>query len=133
MEQLTLKTLTYAYQKNMLHLILMPEHQSTEIELFHPSVKMDTKEKFYKLVSDTIQRGMDITPCSDRKAKNIRFRQFVYYYCYKYGKMSYSELGRLTGFDHATVIHAIRKLEGYIEIEPDTRKEVEHYKRLLGL
>lgn len=60
-----------------------------------------------------------------RKHEVVQARQFAMFFLRKYTRLSLSESGALFLRDHATVIHASRKIENESLLYSDTRADVE--------
>jgi chromosomal replication initiator protein len=55
------------------------------------------------------------------------------YLCRELTDQSYASIGtRFGGRDHSTVIHAYKKIEDRMEVEPDVRDEVQSIRKRVG-
>ena len=63
---------------------------------------------------------------SSRRSINIaRPRQIAMFLCKDLTSYSYPEIGRaFGGKDHTTVIHAVKKIESMLEIDPKLKKQI---------
>lgn len=62
----------------------------------------------------------------NREGETVRARQIAMYVARKMTGRSYPEIGRqIGGFDHSTVVHAYRKIEGLLETNPEVRTDVD--------
>jgi chromosomal replication initiator protein len=68
---------------------------------------------------------------SPKRAKPItQARQIAMYLCRELTNESFPEIGsRFGGRDHATVIHAVNKVTGQLEADPDIQREVQELRR----
>lgn len=69
----------------------------------------------------------------DRRAKVIFLRHLYFYICHHLLNISASWLSRLTGFNHATIMHSAQVIDDYIFTEPAVRNQVKDIKYKLGL
>jgi len=61
----------------------------------------------------------------DRKADVVLARQMYYYICFKHSRDSLVRIGKLINRNHATVIHANKMIENYMELYPNLNSEYE--------
>jgi len=62
----------------------------------------------------------------ERQGETLRARQIGMFVARKFTGRPYVEIGRqFGGFDHATVIHACRKVEAMIDDDPEIRSDVD--------
>lgn len=71
-----------------------------------------------------IDRVLDTIHFKSRKGDLIRVRQMYYYFKKKLTKESLESIGNVFNQDHATVLHAVRKIEGYIDSYPDYKRKI---------
>lgn len=61
-----------------------------------------------------------------REGETVRARQVAMFLARRMTGRSYPEIGRqMGGFDHSTVLHACRKIEGQLESHPEVRTDVD--------
>ena len=59
----------------------------------------------------------DIMIAKNRKKEIVFVRQLIHYFLKKETKLSLNQIGLLTGDqDHATTLHSVKKIKGYLEI-----------------
>jgi chromosomal replication initiator protein len=62
----------------------------------------------------------------DRTGDALRARQIGMFLSRRMTQRSYPEIGkRWGGFDHSTVVHACRKIEGLLDTNPEVRTDVD--------
>ena len=67
-----------------------------------------------------------------RKARVVRARQIAMYLSYKMTEQSFAEIGRrFGGRDHSTILHAARKIERLIPVDPSIADEIERIKEVI--
>lgn len=70
---------------------------------------------------------------SKRRLKNITdARHWIIYILYNYNKMTLAQIGRILNKNHATCIHAIRRIEAQSEIYPDINETKENLIKLIN-
>ena len=87
-----------------------------------------------KLIIETVSRYFDLRPeefLSQKRNRNISYpRQIAMYLCRDIMGLSLPKIGEdFGGRDHTTVIHAIQKIEGDIQMNQETKRTVEELKR----
>lgn len=90
------------------------------------SSKIITPEMIIKAVASMFRiKEEDIT--SKRKTKEIVVpRQIAIYLCKNLTELSYNKIGEyFGGKDHSTIIHAIKKVEAFIEEDDELKEKVE--------
>lgn len=90
------------------------------------SSKVITPEMIIKAVASMFRiKEEDIT--SKRKTKEIVVpRQIAIYLCKNLTELSYNKIGEyFGGKDHSTIIHAIKKVESFIEEDDELKEKVE--------
>ena len=68
---------------------------------------------------------IELKDSKTRKSEKVAACQFSMYFLRKYTRLSLSETGALFLKDHATIIHACRKIENESIFYPDTRMDIE--------
>lgn len=88
--------------------------------------------KYFKEIEQIICSGEGIEPenlYEKTRLHNIVFaRQLIYYFLSIFTKCTLRSLSDLYGQKHATVIHAIRAIKNYIEVDRKVRIKVNFYK-----
>lgn len=90
------------------------------------SAKIITPEMIIKAVSSVFRiKEEDIT--SKRKTKDIVLpRQIAIYLCKNLTELSYNKIGEyFGGKDHSTIIHAIKKVEAFMEEDSEIKEKIE--------
>lgn len=90
------------------------------------SAKIITPEMIIKAVSSVFRiKEEDIT--SKRKTKEIVLpRQIAIYLCKNLTELSYNKIGEyFGGKDHSTIIHAIKKVEAFMEEDSEIKEKIE--------
>lgn len=63
-----------------------------------------------------------------RKRPYVHYRQIIWYYCWhvvrKNDKISWTELGFVTGHNHATVMHGVKTVQELIDAKDKTNMEL---------
>ena len=113
MSELTGSHLTADFARGVLKDTLSQRNTGPSIEQIQKTVA-----GFYKLTVSELK--------SPRRLKNIAMpRQIAMYLCKKLVKASYPELGgKFGGKDHTTVIHACRKIERQLKVDPELQDEI---------
>ena len=62
-----------------------------------------------------------------RERKIINARQLFFKLIRMHTELSLSEIGKIAGLDHATIIHAIKKLDGYLSYDKKLRRKFDLY------
>lgn len=80
-------------------------------------------------IQQTVADFYQISPTdlkSPRRMKTLAYpRQVAMYLCKKHLRLSFPELGqRFGGKDHTTVLHAYRKIQGLLEIDPNLQNDI---------
>lgn len=85
----------------------------------------ETVAKYYELtINDMMQKT--------NKRRIVKARQVSMYFHKQMTKLSLAEIGVKVGFkDHSTVLDAIRKVNGYIEVDNKFKKEIDEIQALL--
>lgn len=90
------------------------------------SAKIITPEMIIKAVSSVFRiKEEDIT--SKKKTKEIVLpRQIAIYLCKNLTELSYNKIGEyFGGKDHSTIIHAIKKVEAFMEEDSEIKEKIE--------
>ena len=67
-----------------------------------------------------------------RKKEIVSCRQIIHYFCNKLTKASYNRIGEMVGNkDHATVMHSIKKVTGFIETDRKYRNQIAEIEALI--
>lgn len=67
-----------------------------------------------------------------RKGEIVYARQLIMYFSVLFKAGSYSSIGeKLGGKDHATVNHAIKAINNFIDTDKNRRSRIEYYKKLI--
>ena len=87
---------------------------------------IDRVADFYNLSTDDLLSR-------SRKQEIAKARQVAMYLCRELTDQSYASIGtRFGGRDHSTVIHAYKKIEDRMDVEPDVRDEVQSIRKRVG-
>ena len=87
---------------------------------------IDRVADFYNLSTDDLLSR-------SRKQEIAKARQVAMYLCRELTDQSYASIGtRFGGRDHSTVIHAYKKIEDRMDVEPDVRDEVQNIRKRVG-
>ena len=79
-------------------------------------------EKFKNFVEQYYNLKLD---AKTRKAKYVRARWVYFYLCRTYTCLSYSDIGKSIGMDHASVMYGVKELENVLRFEPLFKQEFE--------
>jgi len=85
---------------------------------------MTTPHLIITIVFNYFGTPIEMKDSKTRKHEIVQARQFAMFFLRKYTRLSLSESGALFLRDHATVIHASRKIENESLIYSDTRADV---------
>ena len=77
-------------------------------------------EKFKDFVDQYYNLKID---AKTRKAKYVRARWVYFYLCRTYTCLSYSDIGKSIGMDHASVMYGIKEIENVLRFEPLFKQE----------
>ena len=73
----------------------------------------------------------DLVKEKTRKASIMFARQLVMYFCKEHKIGTLQVIGDNYGLDHATVLHAIRVIENYLELDKRKRIKIEYYRKII--
>lgn len=90
----------------------------------------------YEYIEFIICYGEKLTPdqVKDKtREKEVLFpRQLIMFYCVQRGVGTLRKIGELTGgYDHATVLNAVKSINNYIETDREKREKIEYYGMLI--
>jgi len=80
--------------------------------------------------------GMDTKDCfstKTRKREIIQVRHVAIYLIMTNVKTSTTSLGREFNYDHATIIHAVKKISGYLTWDVELKREIAEMQNLIKL
>lgn len=66
-----------------------------------------------------------------RKSEIVYTRQLIMYFCKKYNVDSYKTIASEYGQDHATMSHAIKTIENYIDTDKLKKTKIEYYHKII--
>jgi chromosomal replication initiator protein len=122
-----------AHNKLTGHVVTMQMAEHAVRDLVRPQ---DPKRVKIEDIQRTVARHYDVSRSdllsSRRTAKVVRPRQIAMYLAKTLTLRSLPEIGRrFGGRDHTTVLHAVRKIENLVGLNPTIAEEIELLKRLL--
>jgi chromosomal replication initiator protein len=87
------------------------------------------------MIHTTVQQVLGCVPNSSRDTDSAWFRFYVFYFTKKYTNLSLSNIGKLYGKDHASVLHGIRRIENNLDNPsmPEIRTNIKKIKEILKL
>ena len=91
-----------------------------------------TKEEILKVICRELQ--MDFDQVKNRKTRLKEFvyaRQLYAYFCKKYTKESLTNMGKFIHKDHATMIHSIKQIKGFYEVDKVIKNDVDKINTIL--
>ena len=92
--------------------------------------KIITPDRILKTISDYFNIDLKEIHSKSRKQEIVKARQIAMYLCKKHTNSAYSHIGFLIGKrDHATVLHACKTVQNFIDIDKAFRSlmcEIEH-------
>ena len=99
------------------------------------NVKIDDKPFFVKMeynadwIIQTIckhfERPIEEINKKYRGRETVMLRRYLFFFLHKYTKMNKSEIGRMYGKDHTTIIHSLKALEDLRNVYPDVEREIQ--------
>ena len=103
-----------------------------DVITFHDKAKSKVNPKLiqnivyqhYGLPSSVIDRMEDANDMG-RVKRLVDIRRYCYYFIRTYTNLSFSEIGDLYGQDHATVMHHVKKVTDWLEVDSSIMNEVE--------
>jgi len=94
--------------------------------------KIITPEKIQNTVTDYFHIDIKDLHSQSRKQEIAKARQIAMFLCKKHTNYSYAHIGSIVGKrDHATVLHAIRTIQGLIDIDKSFRAMMNEIEKLL--
>ena len=98
---------------------------------FMPLGKL-TKEEILKVICRELQMDFD-----EVKNRKTRLRGFVYarqlyaYFCKEYTNENLTNMGKFIHKDHATMIHSIKQIKGFYDVEKVIKNDVDKINTIL--
>lgn len=93
------------------------------------------KQRLFSFVRDVVcsyyNVDKEMLEVKSRKGEVVKAKHTSIYFCLKNIKTGPSELAKFFGCDHATVIHAKRKLTGYLMFDKDLNREFTDIQNLI--
>lgn len=98
--------------------------------------EIDFKRRCFSFIRDVVCNyyGVSVERLHEvgRKADVVKVRHTTIYFCLLLvNKVNLSELGNFIGCNHATVIHARRKLTGYLQFDAELKKEYDELNKII--
>lgn len=72
-------------------------------------------------LTDSMKKKMPNAKEVGRIARFVEIRRICYYFMREFTPLSYPSMGKLYGQDHATVMHHKKKIDGWVEVDPQYR------------
>jgi hypothetical protein len=110
--------------KNLIDKIFVNEKQSYNL-LFADFVK--------KIVCSYYDVDESLMNCKIRRREVVKCRQISMYLLKKHSNMSLTVLGGEFGKDHATVLHAVKTINNYLDWDKDLRIEIQELEKIVIL
>jgi chromosomal replication initiator protein len=91
-----------------------------------------TKEEILKVICRELQMDFD-----EVKNRKTRLKEFVYarqlyaYFCKEYTNESLTNMGKFIHKDHATMIHSIKQIKGFYDVEKVIKNDVDKINTIL--
>ena len=91
-----------------------------------------TKEEILKVICRELQMNFD-----EVKNRKTRLKEFVYarqlyaYFCKEYTNESLTNMGKFIHKDHATMIHSIKQIKGFYDVEKVIKNDVDKINTIL--
>lgn len=93
-----------------------------------------TIEEIQRITCQYFNIPEDQVRAKTRKQEVVQARQVAMYFCKKYTNHSLKTIGlHFGGRDHTTVIHAIKNVEDFVEVDPKYREMVEEIRNKIEL
>jgi len=98
---------------------------------FVPTGKIN-KEEILRIVCNELEMEFD-----ELKNRKTRLREFVYarqlygYFCKIYTKESLSSIGKFINKDHATIIHSVKQINNFKDVDKKIKNEVNKINSIL--
>jgi hypothetical protein len=90
------------------------------------------KIEFIKeIVSAYLKHPIEDYDNKSRKRESVKLKYVTMFLILKRIQISLVELGKMFGYDHATVIHARKQISGYILFDQDLKKEIDQMLALI--
>ena len=95
-------------------------------------IRVVTVDKIQNVVSNFYNIALSEMLSQRRSRPLARPRQIAMFLCKELTSYSYPEIGRaFGGKDHTTVIHAVKKIESMLEIDPKLKKQFFELKEII--
>jgi len=99
---------------------------------FHDKAKSSVNPKLIQNIiyqhfglNDTLIEKMHDARKLGRIRRLVDIRRYCYYFIRTYTNLPYEEIGALYDQDHATVMHHVKKVTGWLEVDSSVMNEVE--------
>lgn len=86
--------------------------------------------EYFKLPDSLIAKMYDAKQLG-RIARLVNIRRYCYYFIRTYTDLPFEEIGALYGQDHATVMHHVKKVADWLEVDATVMNEVEEIRELI--
>ena len=87
-----------------------------------------SKEKTIELVCSHFDLPISQVFIESRIRKIVDARSIIMYICHKHLEMTCTEVGKMFKKDHATVLHACKKIAGFMDIDKSYKELVNSFK-----